>query len=158
MNKDRLARKAREERQQQFDALVQKIIDSGLYDDEDSSPDIIYNVARRPEIKSKLIKTFYCSLQPTDDLESMDVLWMLVQDYGTDDEETLDGVIEECGHFSPEDVQVEIDEFHARQKWLADDVAVAKFIRDYSYNIDIVIEAAEHTVRDITAGKRRPAP
>ncbi len=145
MDTDKLARKARAERQQQFDVLVQKIIDCGLYNDEDSGPDIIYDIARRPEIKSKLFKTLDCSLQPTDDLESMDVLWILVQNYGTDDEETLDGIIEECGHFSPEDLQVEIDEFHARQKWLADDVAVAKFIRDYSHNIDIVIKAAEHT-------------
>ncbi len=90
----------------------------------------------------------------------MDVLWIRVQNYGTDDEETLDGIIKDAveGGFSPEELQVEIDEFHARQKWLADDVAVAKFIRDYSYNIDIVIKAAEHTMRDITAGKRRPAP
>ncbi len=145
MDTDKLAHKAREERQQQFDALVQKIIDSGLYDDEDDSPDVIYDIARRHEIKSKLTKTLDCSLQPTDDLESMDVLWILVQNYGTDDEETLDSVIEECGHFSPEELQVEIDEFHARQIWLADDIAVAKFIRDYSYNIDIVIKAAEHT-------------
>ena len=36
----------------------------------------------------------------------MDVLWILVQNYGTDDEETLDSVIEECGHFSPEELQV----------------------------------------------------
>ena len=47
MDTDKLAHKAREERQQQFDALVQKIIDSGLYDDEDDSPDVIYDIARR---------------------------------------------------------------------------------------------------------------
>jgi hypothetical protein len=35
MNTDKLARKARGERQQQIDALVQTIIDSGLYDDEE---------------------------------------------------------------------------------------------------------------------------
>ncbi len=56
MDADKLARKAREEREQQFDALVQKIIDSGLYGDEDRSPDIIYDIARRTKIKSKLFK------------------------------------------------------------------------------------------------------
>jgi hypothetical protein len=88
----------------------------------------------------------------------MDVLWISVMNYGTDNEETLDGITKEAveSGFSQEE-QVEIDEFHARQKWLADDVAVAKFIRDYSYNIDIVVKGAVQMMQDITTGKR-PAP
>ena len=67
---DNLARKARVEREQQFDALTQKIIDSGW------DMDRLYNIARHPEIKSRLFKTFGWTIELTDDCESMDVLWI----------------------------------------------------------------------------------
>jgi hypothetical protein len=135
---------AQAERQREIYALMDKIVDAACCIDDNCAPKDLYDLARRHEIKGKLIKTFDCLLQLTDDLESMDVLWHVVANYGTEDQETLDGLVEEAiaSCFSPDDLHAEIIAFRARELWLRDDAAVTNFIRDYSYNLDIVCEAA----------------
>lgn len=142
MNKDSLATKACEERQQLLDALMERIVETGWFDDDNCV--VMYEIGGLPEIKLQLVEALDCALDLTDDFECMDVLWHRVMTYGTDDAETLDSVIKEASEsgFSPDDIQTEADEFHARQKWLADDAAVGRFVRDFAHNFEIVGNAA----------------
>jgi hypothetical protein len=119
--------------------LCDKIENSRMFIDQDD--EYVYDIAHRPEVRERLIKTVDYGLEFTDDFECMDVMWTCVMNYGTDDQETESDVKEECSAHSPEELADELASFHLRQKWLGNDEDVLRFIRDFSYNAYVVIDA-----------------
>jgi hypothetical protein len=126
-------------RDDQIMSLCKLILASSCFTHEEKA----YALAKRPDVRSQLIKTVDCCLEFTDEFECQDVMWGRILDDLTGELETEESIRDEfsAGPITDEELQEYFDERHALEDWLKDDTEVLKFIRDFRYNVNILIGA-----------------